>query len=92
MSIEPTTIEIGALVKLEEGSYYCTVAKRYIPISFCQIGLVIEIFRYAPNSYPWTTLGYKYLADIVIGPHRLRDVPDFKIYEVKSGRKVSKEI
>jgi len=85
MIIDHEKVKIGTLVRLEEGSYYCEVAQQYVPVSYCQIGLLIHIFRYEVSSYPWATLGYKFLADVVVGPHRLRDVPDFKLYEVKSG-------
>ena len=85
MIINHEKIEIGSLVRLEEGSYYCENAKRYVPISHCQIGIVIHIFKYDQSSYPWSILGYKFLSDIIVGPYRLRDVPDFKLYGVKSG-------
>jgi hypothetical protein len=89
MIINHEKIEIGTLVRLEEGSYFCENAQRYVPISHCQIGVVISIFNYDETSYPWAVLGYKFLSDIIIGPYRLRDVPDFKLYEVKSGSKIS---
>ena len=85
MIINHKKIEIGSLVRLEEGSYYCERTKRYVPISHCQIGIVIHIFAYDETSYPWSVLGYKFLSDVMVGSHRLRDVPDFKLYEVKSG-------
>ena len=88
MNIDHNKIEIGSLVKLEEGSYFCEHAQRYVPISHCQIGIVISIFKYDETSYPWAVLGYKFLSDVIVGPYRLRDVPDFKLYEVRSGSKV----
>jgi hypothetical protein len=88
MTIDHNKIEIGSLVKLEEGSYFCEYAQRYVPISHCQIGVVSSVFKYDETSYPWAVLGYKFLSDIIVGPHRLRDVPDFKLYEVRSGSKV----
>tara|TARA_R100000406_G_C3106602_1_gene123325 strand:+ start:1049 stop:1309 length:261 start_codon:yes stop_codon:yes gene_type:complete len=83
MIISPENVKVGTLVRLEEGSYFCENVQRYVPISHCQIGLVIFIFEYDESSYPWAVLGYKFLADVVIGTHRLRDVPDFKLYEVR---------
>lgn len=83
MIIDQEKIEIGSLVRLEEGSYYCELKQRYVPISHCQIGIVIHIFKYDETSYPWAVLGYKFLSDVMIGSHRLRDIPDFKLYEVK---------
>ena len=53
-------------------------------ISFCTIGMVIDVFYYNSDSYPWVGLGYEYLADVIMGPHKLRDIPNFKIYEVNS--------
>lgn len=84
-------VEIGTLVKIEEGSYYCQNAQRYVPISFCTIGMVIDIFYYGEESYPWVTLGYEYLADVIMGPHKLRDIPSFKIYEVKNEKNKENE-
>lgn len=75
-------VKIGTLVKIEEGSYYCQNAERYVSISFCTIGMVIDVFYYNSDSYPWVALGYEYLADVIMGPHKLRDIPNFKIYEV----------
>ncbi len=46
--------------------------------------MVIDIFYYGEESYPWIALGYEYLADVIMGPHKLRDIPSFKIYEVKN--------
>ena len=85
MIINHENIKIGSLVRLEEGSYFCQHAQRYVPISHCQIGIVIYIFKYDETSYPWSVLGYKFLSDVIVGTHRLRDVPDFKLFEVKSG-------
>ena len=83
MTIDHKRLKLAPWSSLEEGSYYCENAKRYVPISHCQIGIVISIFKYDEESYPWAVLGYKFLSDIIIGPYRLRDVPDFKLYEVK---------
>lgn len=77
-------VKVGVLVKLEEGSYYCMNAQRYVPISFCSIGMVIDVSYYEQGSYPWITLGYEYLADVILGPHKLRDIPSFKIYELSN--------
>ena len=85
MIINHNKVKIGTLVRLEEGSYFCENTQRYVPVSHCQIGLVIHIFTYDETSYPWAVLGYKFLADVVVGAHRLRDIPDFKLYEVKRG-------
>ena len=83
MIINHEKIEIGSLVRLEEGSYFCGNAQRYVPISHSRIGIVIHIFKYDETSYPWAVLGYKFLSDVIIGSHRLRDIPDFKLYEVR---------
>ena len=84
MPIEPTSAKVGTLVRIEEGSYFCEKAMRYIPISFCKIGVIVNIYIYDPHSYPWEILGYKFLADVMIGQHRLRDIPDFKMFEAKN--------
>ncbi len=90
MPTSQTKIKIGALVKLEEGSYYCMNAQRYVPISFCSIGMIIDIYYYQEGSYPWIALGYEYIADVILGPHKLRDIPNFKVHEVASGKKGNK--
>ena len=77
-------VKIGTLVKIEEGSYFCQSAQRYVPISFCTIGMVIDVFYYDEQSYPWVALGYEYLADVIMGAHKLRDIPSFKIHEVNN--------
>ncbi len=84
MIINHEKVEIGSLVRLEEGSYFCENLQRYVPISHCQIGIVIHIFKYDQSSYPWAVLGYKFLSDVMVGPHKLSDVTDFKLYGVKS--------
>ena len=69
MPIEPTSAKVGTLVRIEEGSYFCEKAMRYVPISFCKIGVIVNIYIYDPHSYPWEILGYKFLADVMIGQH-----------------------
>tara|TARA_R110000824_G_scaffold286825_1_gene474937 strand:- start:401 stop:667 length:267 start_codon:yes stop_codon:yes gene_type:complete len=84
MPINPEKVEIGTLVRLEEGSYFCSKAQRYIFISSCKFGVVIEKYEYATGSYPMEVLGYKFLAEVIIGPHYLLDIPNFKLYGVQS--------
>ena len=79
MPINIEKIKVGSLVTLHNGSYYCVASKRFVPISQNSIGVIIHIFWYDEFTYPWQALGYKFLADIVVGSHKLRDVPDFKI-------------
>ena len=67
---------------LERGSYYCVASKKFVPISKSSVGIIVHIFWYDEFTYPWSVLGYKFLADIVIGSYKLRDVPDFKVNEV----------
>jgi hypothetical protein len=82
MHIPHDEIKIGALVRLEEGSYYCERHKKFVTIGPEMIGVIVHIFKYDEITYPWKTLGYRYLADLVMGPHKLRDVPNFKIHGV----------
>ena len=82
MPINQDKIKIGALVTLEGGSYYCVISKKFVSISKNSVGIIVHMFWYDEFTYPWSVLGYKFLADIVIGSHKLRDVPDFKVNEV----------
>jgi hypothetical protein len=82
MPTNQENFKIGALVTLDKGSYYCVNSKRFVPISHRSLGVVVHIFWYDESTYPWSVLGYKFLADVVIGCHKLRDVPNFKIREV----------
>ena len=58
------------------------ISKKFVPICQNSVGIVIHIFWYDEFTYPWSVLGYKFLADIVVGSHKLRDVPDFKVNKV----------
>jgi len=59
-------------------------AKQFVYVSPVKVGVVVHIFWYDDFTYPWKILGYKFLADIVIGSHKLRDVPDFKINGIRA--------
>ena len=82
MPIDPEKVKVGSLVSLEGGSYYCMGTKKFVPICHNSVGVVIHVFWYDDFTYPWRVLGYKFLVDVVVGCHKLRDVPDFKVNEV----------
>jgi hypothetical protein len=84
MPINPKKTEVGSLVKLEEGSYYCMNSKQFVYVSPKNVGVIVHIFWYDDFTYPWKVLGYKFLADIIIGSYKLRDVPDFKINGIRA--------
>jgi hypothetical protein len=83
MPTDPTKINIGSLVSVEQGSYYCMNTRQFVEISSEAIGIVVHLYWYDQLTYPWKILGYKYLADIIIGQYKLRDVPNFKVNEVR---------
>tara|TARA_R110000796_G_scaffold121121_3_gene235251 strand:+ start:30 stop:293 length:264 start_codon:yes stop_codon:yes gene_type:complete len=82
MPINPESVKIGSLVRVQEGSYFSWEYQKYSHVSFASIGVVLQIFRYNENSYPFTILGYEFLAEVFIDGHRFIDVPNFKLYEV----------
>ena len=82
MHIPHDKIKVGVLVRIEGGAYFCERCKSFVTIGPELIGVVIDVFKYDEVTYPWKTLGYKYLVDLVIGPYKLRDVPNFKIHGV----------
>lgn len=83
MPINPKTVKTGSLVRVEEGSYFSWEYQQYIKVSFTSIGVVLAVFHYNENSYPFTILGYEFLAEVFIDGHRFIDVPNFKLYDVK---------
>jgi len=82
MPINVEKIKIGSLVTLDKGSYYCVASKRFVPVLQNNVGVIVHIFWYDDFTYPWKALGYKFLADVIVGSYKLRDVPDFKINEI----------
>ena len=83
MPISHEKVNIGTLVKLEEGSYYCVNYRQFVYVSPVKVGIVVHLFWYDDLTYPWKILGYKFLADIIVGSYKLRDVPDFKINGIR---------
>tara|TARA_A100001011_G_scaffold175203_1_gene183821 strand:- start:1207 stop:1455 length:249 start_codon:yes stop_codon:yes gene_type:complete len=82
MHIPHDEVKVGDLARVEQGSYYCENSRGFVLIDSEQIGIIVHVFKYDEITYPWKTLGYKYLVDIIIGPHKLRDIPNFKIHGV----------